>query len=372
MKDEIEPIDVDALVADLKRRVERKKAQGLYSVDALAVDALDGTEPVHAEDLERLRPMAAVHVEVGVAASDKPVLGRALSPLKRRLVKGVSQPLFGIADQAGRFNAGLLAYTARLGREVARQNTRADDAEARATEAAGRAEVLSRELAALRESMAELSRRLQIIETTSRKELSGAQSPAAGVHQDAGRAAALGLILEERHPVGDQGFGWTRLSSSAEAPVLHVGAGSGKNLSSLGNGAFGVDPDPELATAARREGRAVTAADPQEFVAGLTPGSLGGALITGVTERLDGRQLLALLSDVRSALRSDAPVVVVANGDGTSVTEERVWEDPLAVRPFPPGALIALADAAGLADTHVGDAPDGPSGEPRYCLRAKG
>ena len=68
-------IDVDALMADLRRRVADKKARGLYTVDALVSDAAETIEPWGLEDLERLRALSVQRVDLAGTASTKPVVG---------------------------------------------------------------------------------------------------------------------------------------------------------------------------------------------------------------------------------------------------------------------------------------------------------
>ena len=140
-----EVVDVDALMADLRRRVADKKAKGLYGVDALVADALEDAGPLDAERLEALRALAVQRVDLTALPSSKPVVGDALAKVKSVMTRGVSQPLYVMAEQTNQFNGALLAYLSALARQASDATARADRAEAR--------------LAALAERVAELESR---------------------------------------------------------------------------------------------------------------------------------------------------------------------------------------------------------------------
>lgn len=111
-------IDIDALMADLRRRAAEKKAQGLYSVDALAADAVINDEPFRADDLERLRESAVHTIDLSVVQSQKPVVGPIVTRFKRLATRSASQPVYSLAAQNNAFNADLLRYVALLGSDA--------------------------------------------------------------------------------------------------------------------------------------------------------------------------------------------------------------------------------------------------------------
>lgn len=113
-----ETVDVDQLMSDLRLRVAEKKARGLYSVDALLTEPPAAEEPFGAEELEDIRQKAVLHYELAVNPSTKPVVGTVFTQAKRALVRGTSQPGFALARQANAFHASLLAYLARVAREL--------------------------------------------------------------------------------------------------------------------------------------------------------------------------------------------------------------------------------------------------------------
>lgn len=126
-----EVVDVDDLMAELRRRVADKKAKGLYGVDALVADALEDAGPLDAERLETLRALAVQRVDLTALPSSKPVVGDALGKVKAVMTRGVSQPLYVMAEQTNQFNGALLAYLSALARQASDATARADRAEAR-------------------------------------------------------------------------------------------------------------------------------------------------------------------------------------------------------------------------------------------------
>ena len=118
-----EPIDVNRLMAEIRRRVAEKRAKGVYTVYALAANALDETAPLAPEELERLRDLAVQRVDFTTTASTKPLIGNAVRFVKYRLTRAVSQPLYALAAHQSQFNAGILGYAARTAREAATFST---------------------------------------------------------------------------------------------------------------------------------------------------------------------------------------------------------------------------------------------------------
>jgi hypothetical protein len=169
-------IDVDALMADLRRRVAEKKARGLYSVDALMREPPPRDEPFAVEDLERLRELGVLRYDMSVNPSDKPLVGPAVTRVKGALARSTSQPGFTLAAEVSAFHAALVAYLGRLAREVTDLRNALQEAQAAAARATdgvrdvevdhqrdlgqleGRVEELAAEVERLRGQAAEQSR----------------------------------------------------------------------------------------------------------------------------------------------------------------------------------------------------------------------
>lgn len=173
-------IDVDAVMADLRERVAEKKARGLYGVDALIVDRPPAAEPFSPEELERVRGLAVLHYDVAVGPSTKPVVGRLVSTVKRKLVRGVSQPGYSLTAQLNAYHGSLVAYLARMAHEITRlqQELAGVRAEAlRGVDAVREAEIdRQRDLGQMEGRMEELAERLRSAEARV-AELEGGDPP---------------------------------------------------------------------------------------------------------------------------------------------------------------------------------------------------
>lgn len=111
--------NADEMMERLRRRVAEKKAQGLYSVDVLAVDTMNPIEPLHVDDLIALQSLANVTPDFTIHPSTKPVLGRAITQGKKAVSRVTRQPVQDIALRTGEFNEALVHYVTRLSQDLA-------------------------------------------------------------------------------------------------------------------------------------------------------------------------------------------------------------------------------------------------------------
>lgn len=375
-------VDVEGIMDDLRRRVAEKKAKGLYGVNALMASTTeDDGEPFGLEDLERLRDLAVQRVQIDTATSTKPLVGGAVSRLKRLLVRGASQPMYGMSAQATAFNGALLAYLSSLAREVSvlERQVRSEREQGEAVRA---------ELAALREELAESVRTVAaagdavariadaaLPERIARLERLGPAEPGAAAAPSPSGSLRLRLEATE-----DDAGRERRMAAYAEAfggrAVLHLGAGSGRALAALGEDATGVEGDGELAAAAQAAGRPVGHADPVAHLALLAPGSVDAILVTELVERLSGGALTAMAAGIARAL-APGGVAIVEGHHPDGVAEDLLfWRDPDRLRALHPDAVRMALEAAGLATTGVTLHPaagreSGSSDEPRrYAVHA--
>ena len=356
-----DPLDVDALMEDLRRRVAEKKARGLYGVDALMeASTEDAGDPFGLDELERLRELAVQRVDIAVTASTKPVVGGVVSRLKQLLVRGTSQPIYGLSAQATAFNAALIGYLSSLAREVSALE-RHLRAEREAGEAA-RAEVARLEgelsaavtqVAAAREAVDRMAD-AALPERIARLERAPAPAPGEG----AGDAGAGGLVRLRLEATEDDPGRAGRLEAYARAltaagpRIVHVGAGSGRDLELLGEGVEGVESDGELAAAAAAGERFVRHAEPVAFLAAVPSGSIDGILVTNLVERIDGEALVALAGAIEHALAPSG----VADRRGDRPRRPRRARRILArPRPAPAGAPRRRADDARVGRTGLHD-----------------
>jgi hypothetical protein len=115
-----EPMDpeVAALMQQIEERVAAKRAAGLYSVDALQVSNARAEQPFLPDELVEVAKLAEIAPDLGVAASTKPGIGKAVGKVKSGLVRATSQPLRDAADRSTAFNLALLSYVTQLSQEV--------------------------------------------------------------------------------------------------------------------------------------------------------------------------------------------------------------------------------------------------------------
>lgn len=371
-------------MGDLRRRVEEKKAKGLYGVDALMTASTEeGGEPYGLEDLERLRDLAVQRVQIDVAASTKPVVGGVVSRIKRLLVRGASQPMYGMSAQATAFNGALLAYLASLAREVSalERQVRAarEEADARAEELAAMKDLLAEYAAVAAEARAAVASLgdAALPERIARLE----RLPAAGAPDAPAPSGSTGSLRIRLEATDDDDERIARWSAHAarfgSRPVLHLGAGSGRGLDALGPQAEGVEADAELAAAASAEGRRVHHADPVVYISTVPPGSVPAIFVSDLVERLDGGGLTALAGGIARALAEDGVAVVEAYHPDGIRDDDAFWRDPDRLRALHPDAVRMALEAAGLATEGVtlhgaaGDAPDAPDTPRRYAVHAR-
>ena len=370
-------------MGDLRRRVAEKKAKGLYGVDALmAASTEDDGEPFGLEDLERLRDLAVQRVEIDTAASTKPLVGGAVSRVKRLLVRGASQPMYGMSAQATAFNGALLSYLSALAREVSalERQVRAEreGADAAHAEVSALREELRASLQTIAEARAAVDRLADaaLPERLARLERLPAPDESAATTAAGAEAGSLRLRLEATENDDD---GRERIAGYAAAftgrAVLHLGAGSGRALEALAQGSEGVEADAGLAGAAAAEGRAVVHADPLSHLAGLEPGSAPGILVTDLVERLDGPGLTALAAGLARALAPGGLAVIEGHHPATAADDAAFWRDPERRRALHPDAVRMAVEAAGLATAAVTLHPatdgEGPAVAPRrYAVHA--
>jgi hypothetical protein len=371
-------IDIDALMDGLRQRVAEKKAQGLYGVDALmAASVEDDGEPFGLEELEALRELAVQTVDIEVAASTKPVVGGVVSQLKRLLVRGASQPMYGMSARATAFNAALLGYLSTLAREVGALERRVAAEQAAAEEARAEVAALRAELSAAVDAAASAGASVARLTDAALPERMARleRGPAAGSPPPAAAPAptgALRLRLEatEADPGRD-----ARIDAHAAAfpgaRVVHAGAGSGWALERLGPEAEGVEADGELAAAGQAAGRAVHHADPAAYLAALAPESLDGVLVTGLVERLDGTGVRVLLDAAARVVRPGG-AVVVEGWLPAAAAHPTFWRDPERRRALHPDAVRMTLEGSGLGTTRVIEHPgaDPAAGPSHYAVHA--
>ena len=129
--------DVKQLMDELTRRVDEKRAAGLYAVDDIREPASDPDVPYLAEQLAGVADLAEISPNLDGVGSTRRGVGMAVGKTKSVLARATSQPLIGVADQSTAFNANLVSYLSQLAQEVARLRERVAQLEGETVTRAG-------------------------------------------------------------------------------------------------------------------------------------------------------------------------------------------------------------------------------------------
>jgi hypothetical protein len=351
-----ETIDVVALMEDLRRRVAAKKAAGLYTVDAMAVDRMSSEEPIAPEEIERLGVLAILHPDLTVSPSNKPGLGKLVTKIKQTLVRGTSDPLIRVATQSNEFNVTLLRYVALLSREVRVLQTNIEALEQRISPstAESRLDAVEKELAT-NASLLETLRRAALPDRLGRLEhlLAQNQGTTGGAATSAAEAA-MSIMADANLHVGDDAEArWSSYAASfGTGSILHLGAGSGRALERLGPDAHGIESDPDLVAVARNADRAVERGDPIDYLKNLPAATLERVLVTDLVDRLAAGELSQLAHELSRCVAPGGRVIV-EGANPTTLSPAADWSATANGRARHPDVVQILLEGAGFASTHV-------------------
>ena len=124
------------------------------------------------------------------------------------------------------------------------------------------------------------------------------------------------------------------------ARVLDLGSGRGTFLELLrdtGIGGYGVDLDPKMTDEVRARGLEAYTGDALEHLRSLADASLDGLYARHVAEHILPGELVAVLRECRRVLKPGSPVVFVTPNPATlTVGAHTFWLDPSHRRPIPP------------------------------------
>ncbi|MBI2325254.1 MAG: methyltransferase domain-containing protein [Chloroflexi bacterium] len=139
--------------------------------------------------------------------------------------------------------------------------------------------------------------------------------------------------------------------------VLDLGSGRGTFLQLMrdhGVGAYGVDLDERMTSAARARGLEVVAGDAVEHLEGLEEGSVDGLYARHLAEHILPGELVTILRLCRRVLAPGAPVVFVTPNPRTlSVGAHTFWLDPGHLRPIPAELFRFYLEVEGFEDVEL-------------------
>ncbi|MDQ2951477.1 MAG: class I SAM-dependent methyltransferase [Chloroflexota bacterium] len=297
------PIDLDALLAEVRERVKQKRERGVYGpeVDALLRAELPGGGRLLTEDIKDPVGALAQLLDEDAAydpTSKKRLIGPFVTFARRGVIWLIRWWIGAIVDRQDRINRLLAA---------------AIDAEGRLAPRFGeRLERLERELERRREH--EVASNLH----------SGHFQARFGGTEDVVRAQSE-LFVD---------------LFKGRARVLDIGSGRGPFLELLrdrGIGGYGVDLDPRMVELSRERGFEVFEADAASHLHALPAASIDGVFARHVAEHVLPGDLVEMLRELRRVLRPGSPIVFITPNVATlTVGATTFWNDPSHLRPIPP------------------------------------
>lgn len=347
-------LDIERLMDELRQRVQEKKARGLYRVDELVSEALEGDEPWDAQRLEELHGQALIEQKLITHESTRPVVGSFIEAAKRFVVKAGWHNLHNVTEQATSFNAGMISYSASIGTEVSRLRTeierlRADTGPAQLADLEARLSAL--EIAALDDRVERLERRLD------------GQGPAEPPLRAAGESLDW-LRLDAWLDAG--GVASLAEAVAGRSRALHLNCGAGEILDGIAG--VGVDGRGDLVAKGRAAGREVIHADPVGYVASADGQSHDAVTAADLVEQLTPEALGALLRGAASALSAGGVIAVSVRNPASDEERQTFWRDPRRRRPVDPSTVAFLLECEGFTEVEMRWDEAAGNAAPRSCV----
>ena len=316
-----DPIDIDAVLAEVRERVRRKRESGAYGpeVEAALRLPLPGGRPLFTEELEN--PIGALAEVLGEEAeydprSRKRYVGPVITYARRVVIGLLRWWMAAITERQERINQ----LVARALADLRDRPTPGLDA---------RLARLERELARWREDY--FASNLHSVYFQARF---GGDEP---------------VVRRQSEQFLDLFEGRTR--------VLDVGSGRGTFLELArehGIGAYGIDLDERMTAEATGRGFEVARADALEHLRGLPERSIDGIYARHLAEHILPGELVSLLREARRVLRPGSPLVMVTPNVRTlTVGAHTFWLDPSHVRPIPPDLFRFYLEVEGFVDVDL-------------------
>lgn len=381
--------DVNALMEEVERRVERKKAEGGYDpaelrrVEEAAVNiaaADDGAEAEVALRHAKLQDLWDAGV-CGVSTHRSGVKARTILGLKRAVHKAgrfftnvwlARQVLFNdelvkllnvLVPQHGDLRHRMLGAERRLDdvEDLARQVFTGLKELQRGSEA--RLSALERDAADGGARVEELLARLERLLADQAAKGTVSAETVAAVSAERGRARGRSYLAFEdlhrgsREEIKSRQEVYLPYFEGADAPVLDLGCGRGEFLELLserGLPARGLDINPEMAAQCRKSGLEVVEGDAVEYLRSLDDASLGGIMAAQLIEHLALDDLMELASLAARKLKDGAPFIAeTVNPACLTTFSGAFYLDLTHQKPIHPEAARFLWRWAGLREVEI-------------------
>jgi len=314
-------IDLDAVMAEVRERVQAKRASGAYGpdVDAALRAPLPGGPAALIDDLHdplgSLAGLLAQPVEYDLR-SRKRYVGRAITAARRVVIGLVRWWINAISERQERVNR---LVAAALQEQSARPAPQFDA------------------------RLARLEREFQ--------ERKGAEV-AANLHSVYFAARFSG----DEPVIRAQSERFLELFQGRRR-VLDLGSGRGTFLELArdhGIGAYGVDLDHRMVEEARSRGFECVESDALAHLRSLEQGSVDGLYARHIAEHVLPGELVDLLRECRRVLAAGAPVVMLTPNVATlTVGAHTFWLDPSHRRPIPPELFRFYLEVEGFREVDV-------------------
>jgi 2-polyprenyl-3-methyl-5-hydroxy-6-metoxy-1,4-benzoquinol methylase len=338
-------VDLDAVVAELRARIEQRREAGEYP------DDLESTLDDHFDRLVGVRPRSspALHDELQAVLSALGQHGFSRAKIDpssnlpggrfvhRFMSRALSRQINGVLAQVEQQSVLVTRAIAVLG-EIA--STMGDEFDTRVLQ----------QLDDLQVRLAEQARdvnRLEAKVAETRERIPG---------------CAVDAWYDENHFTSffrgssdDLKSRYTELAKEFIGcdPVVDLGFGGGdfmELLTELGVKVRGIEPDPQLVTSALGRGLDVEQGLAVEYLRTVEPGSLGGIVMIQVIEHLSPQQVLDFVALAAEKVRPGGKVVLETVNPASLYTYARAfWVDPDHVRPVHPSFLEFLFREAEFA-----------------------
>jgi len=313
-------VDLDALLAEVRERVRRKRERGIYGADVVALmrTELPGGRRLLSDDMKDPVGALAEALDDDVIydpTSHKRIVGPFITLGRRILIGLLRWWMAAITDRQERINR-LLAATFDVEGQLAPR---------------------------FGERLARLEREWQ-----QRKE----HEVAANMHSVYFQARFGG----DEPVIREQSEAFIDLFAGRER-VLDLGCGRGIFLELLkdkGIGGYGIDLDPKMVSQARERGFEAFEQDALAHIESLPAKSIDGVYARHIAEHVLPGDLVAMLRALRRALQPGSPVVFVTpNVSNLSVGAHTFWMDPSHLRPIPPDLFKFYLEVEGFRGVGV-------------------
>ena len=368
------PPDIEALLAEVDRRVAEKTAQGLYDpaeVRRVEEEALSLAEASQDSSAAELAYRAAQLQELwdttvcGVSTHRTGLAGRLVAGAKR-LLHRITKPYVNLVlARQVLFNAEVIKLLSVLSANYSdlRYQLGSELTETKRS-AEARLSALERQAGAGHARLENLLAGLQ--ETLQGR--AEADSPAARAALEETRHAARGaayLAFEDLHR-GSRDEIKARQRPLLEhlagavgpgAPLLDIGCGRGEFLelaAEAGLPAMGVDRNPEMAAHCRERGLEAHAGEALAYLRGLDDESLGGIMLSQIIEHLEPDYLVELVAACAAKLKEGGVLLAeTINPQCLSTLASAFYLDITHRNPIHPEASRFLWRWAGLGEVVI-------------------